>query len=58
MSVRLTHGEFLEKGLAINDRAFNELLFAVGSIFPKHRVDDITNAIQAAKKIKDDFRKL
>lgn len=54
----VTRRNVIEKGLAINDRAFNELLFAVGAIFPKHRVDEITNGIQAAKKVKDGFQKL
>ncbi|TPO07133.1 hypothetical protein [Mesorhizobium sp. B1-1-5] len=48
----------IEKAMAVNDRAFNELLLAVGQIFPKHRVDEITKRMQTAKKDKDDFFKL
>ncbi|MDX8513597.1 hypothetical protein [Mesorhizobium captivum] len=54
----VTRKKVIEKGIATNSRAFDEALLAVDRIFPRHRVDEITNAIQAAKKIKDDFRKL
>ncbi|MGX8013736.1 hypothetical protein ACVDG8_034595 [Mesorhizobium sp. ORM8.1] len=51
----VTRKKVIQKAIGINSRAFDELMFAVGAIFPKHRVDEIRNAIQAVKKVKDGF---
>ncbi|RWM39958.1 hypothetical protein [Mesorhizobium sp.] len=54
----VTRKKVIEKGIAINDQSLNELLLAYGEIFPKHRVDEVTKAVQAAKAVRDEFFKL